>query len=235
MNIVSIMAHQDDEMRCLGTMLKCRERGDRLHFVTLTDGSGGFVQQPDIAREEAARIRHEEMSALAAAVGAGYINLREHDEFLYDTPAVRKAVIEALRATKADVVFTHFSDDYNLDHTTTYSLVRHAAMHACLPMIATASPPLAEHPAIFCVEPHGPIPFWPTHFVDITAFEDRKIALAKLHASQETAMQAAVRAGFDKLCRRPDAYWGDKAGCDYAEGFVQMPARGAIKPRPVLP
>src|SRR4051812_31044641 len=65
MNFVSIMAHQDDEMRCLGTMLKCRARGDRLAFVTLTDGSGGFVHQPDIARTDAARIRHEEMSVLA--------------------------------------------------------------------------------------------------------------------------------------------------------------------------
>ena len=30
MNVVSIMAHQDDEMHCLGTMLKARARGDRL-------------------------------------------------------------------------------------------------------------------------------------------------------------------------------------------------------------
>ncbi len=37
MNVVSIMAHQDDEMRCLGAMLKCREWGDSLHFISLTD------------------------------------------------------------------------------------------------------------------------------------------------------------------------------------------------------
>lgn len=49
MNVVSIMAHQDDEMFCLGTMLKCRARGDRLSFITLTDGSKGFVQRPDIS------------------------------------------------------------------------------------------------------------------------------------------------------------------------------------------
>jgi L-alanine-DL-glutamate epimerase-like enolase superfamily enzyme len=44
------MAHQDDEMQCLGTMLKCRARGDRLFFITLTDGAKGFVQQPDLSR-----------------------------------------------------------------------------------------------------------------------------------------------------------------------------------------
>lgn len=235
MNVVAVMAHQDDEMRCLGTMLKCRARGDRLFFVTVTDGSGGFVQQPDISREEGARIRHEEMSALAAAAGAEFVNIRERDEYLYDTPAVRHAVIEALRRTGADLVFTHWHDDYNLDHTTTYSLVRHCAMHACLPMVATASKPLARHPAIFCVEPHGPIPFPGTHYVDITPFEDAKIELLKNHRSQETAMQMAVHAGFDRLCRRPDAYWGEKVGCEYAECFAQMPARGAVRPGPILP
>ena len=79
------MAHQDDEMRCLGTMLKCQARGDRLCFVTVTDGSKGFVQQPGIVRDQAAAIRHAEMSALAHAIEADYINLREPDELLYDT------------------------------------------------------------------------------------------------------------------------------------------------------
>jgi len=64
MNVVSIMAHQDDEMRCLGTMLKCRARGDQLHFITLTDGSGGFVGRSQLTRKEAAGIRHAEMTAL---------------------------------------------------------------------------------------------------------------------------------------------------------------------------
>ena len=101
MNVVSIMAHQDDEMQCLGTLLKCRARGDRISFVTLTDGAKGFVQQPDIDPAEAARIRHAEMSALAQRLDADYINLREPDEFLYDTPDVRMKLIEAIRQTQA--------------------------------------------------------------------------------------------------------------------------------------
>ncbi len=47
MNVVSVMAHQDDEMFCLGTMLKCTARGDALWFITLTDGSKGFTQRPE--------------------------------------------------------------------------------------------------------------------------------------------------------------------------------------------
>ncbi len=235
MNVVAIMAHQDDEMRCLGTMLKCRARGDRLHFITLTDGSGGFVNQPELTREEAARIRHTEMTALTGAIDATYRNLRECDAYLYDTPDIRLQLIEAIRQTGADLIFTHHAEDYNEDHVTTFRLVKHCCMLASLALAPTATPPLGAHPAVFCVEPHGPIPFMATHFVDITEYEEAKIQLLRRHASQEEAMSLAVGAGFDKLCARPDAYWGEKAGCAYAEAFVPMPARGAIKPFPVLP
>ena len=98
MNIVSIMAHQDDEMRCLGTMLKCRERGDSLHFIILTDGSSGVLRDPFPSRKEAAGIRRKEMARLARELGATYQCLGERDAFLYDTPTVRMALLQAMDA-----------------------------------------------------------------------------------------------------------------------------------------
>jgi N-acetylglucosamine malate deacetylase 1 len=235
MNVVSIMAHQDDEMRCLGTMLKCRARGDQLYFVTLTDGSKGFVQNPSISRADAAAIRDAEMRAVAKAVDAEYINLGELDEFLYDTPDVRLKLIEAIRYTRANLIFTHYSEDYNQDHMTTNPLVRHCAMQSCLPVLPTQSTPLAEHPAIFTCEPFGAFNFPATHYVDITPYYDEKVRLLKLHVSQEEAMTKAVGAGMETLCSRIGMYRGEQVGCTYAEAFIQMPARGAIKPYPVLP
>jgi len=229
------MAHQDDEMRCLGTMLKCRHRGDKLFFITLADGSKGFVQNPTIPREEAARIRHEEMTNLCKAIDAEYTNLRELDEFLYDTPDVRMRLIEAIRATKAELVFTHYHVDYNADHITTNSLVRHCAMQSCLPVLPTKSAPLEQHPAIFMCEPFGPADFPASHFVDISAYQKQKIELLKNHASQEEAMQLAIDAGFERMCNRLSGYRGEQVGCEYAECFIPMPARGAIKGYSVLP
>jgi len=237
MNVVSIMAHPDDEMRCLGTMLKCRQRGDRLWLIVLTDGSKGMVQRPETPREEAARVRREEMSALAADLKAEYLCLGELDEFLYDTPEVRMRLIEAIRRSRADLVFTHNDQDYNLDHTTTSSLVRHGLMQSCLPVLPTETRPLGAHPAVFMVQPHGPFEFTPTHFVDISDYEQDKVRLLGHHRSQEEAMRAApgVEVGFEQLCRRPDAYWGEQAGCAFAEAFLPMRSRGSIKPYPVLP
>ncbi len=235
MNVASIMAHQDDEMRCLGTMLKCQARGDTLAFITVTDGSLGFVNRPEIARAEAAAIRHAEMTALAGAVGAQYINLREQDEFLYDTAELRVKLIEAIRRVRAELIFTHCGEDYNLDHTTVHALVRQCAMHSCLPVIRTESAPLAASPAIFLVEPHGPFAFPATHYVDISDFFERKAELLTCHRSQEEAFQKAFHMGLRDLSAKLDVYRGDLVGCRYAECFTPMPARGAVKAYCVLP
>lgn len=235
MNVVSIMAHQDDEMFCLGTMLRCQARGDRLFFITLTDGSKGFVQKPDIAPAEAARIRHAEMSALAHALDAEYINLTEPDEFLMDTPAVRLKLIEAIRAVKADLIFTHFSEDYNLDHIATNLLVHQCAMQSCLPVLPTASRSLKSHPAVYLIEPHGPISFTPSYYVDISAVQAKKAELVSHHRSQEEAMRQDGAPGLADCIAKVSAFRGFQSGCAHAEGFVPMPARGALKPYPVLP
>jgi LmbE family N-acetylglucosaminyl deacetylase len=234
-NIVSIMAHADDEMRCLGTMLKCRVRGDALVFVTVTDGCHGYVQDPTLPRAEVAAIRKREMDAVAVAVGGTHLCLDEEDEYLYDTPEVRLKIIEAIRATKAELIFTHYGEDYNLDHTTVSALVRHCAMHSCLPVLPTASPTLPVHPAVFLVDPHGAFAFEPSHYVDITDFQDEKCAVLARHDSQEEAMRLALGYGIGEMSARLSAYRGEQAGCAYAEAFVPMPARGSVKPYPVLP
>src|SRR3990172_1330126 len=98
MNVVSVMAHQDDELVCLGAMLKMQEGGACLHFICLTDGSSGMAQAPEMPRREAAAIREREMRDLAGRLDASYTCLGEQDGYLYDTPEVRKRLINAIRS-----------------------------------------------------------------------------------------------------------------------------------------
>lgn len=233
MNVVSIMAHQDDEMRCLGTMLKCRARGDRLFFVTLTDGSKGMMHKPDLTRAEAAAIRNAEMQSVAAAVNAVYLNLGEQDEFLYDTAEVRMKLIEAIRATRADVIFTHYIEDNNMDHVTVNRLMLHCTMQACLTVLPTQSAPLVERPAVFMGEPFGSFSFPATHYVDISDFQEQKVELLLMHKSQEEAARVGGGSGLRELYSRFAAHRGGMVGCAYAEAFI--PLEGRIKPFPVLP
>jgi hypothetical protein len=85
------------------------------------------------------------------------------------------------------------------------------------------------------VEPHGPFVFAASHFVDVSNHHDQKVRLLAHHASQEEAMRRATGSGLGELSARLDAYRGEQVGCAYAEAFVPMPARGAIKPFAVLP
>jgi LmbE family N-acetylglucosaminyl deacetylase len=188
-----------------------------------------------LPREKAAVIRHAEMSALAMAAGGEALWLGEPDEFLYDTPETRMKLIEAIRQTRADLVFTHYAEDYNADHTTVSGLVRHCAMQAGLPVLPTAAAPLAQMPAIFMVEPHGTFAFPASHYVDISPVFERKAELLQMHRSQEEAFQKAFGYGLREVCARLDGYRGSQVGCDYAECFVPMPTRGAIKPYSILP
>ena len=108
-------------------------------------------------------------------------------------------------------------------------------MQACLPVLPTSSSPLPEHPAIFMCDPMGAFPFTPSHFVDIGLFHAKKVELLQLHISQEEAMQSALGSGMEALSARIASFRGEQVGCDFAEAFVPMPARGALKPYAVLP
>jgi len=235
MNVVSVMAHQDDELMCLGTLLKMRERGDTLHFICITDGSGGMAQAPDMPRNEAAAVREREMRELTSRIGATYQCLNEQDEYLYDTPELRLRLLQAVRTVKADVIFTHFNPDYNVDHMTTNLLVRQVAMHATFPMTHTEATPLAKTPAVFLIEPSSGFEFEPTHYVDITAQIELKRELARCHISQDQAFHVALNKGLDDWICETSAYRGSQVDVPHAEGFRPMYSRGLIKPFAILP
>ena len=235
MNVASVMAHQDDELMCLGTMLKMRDLGAKLHFICVTDGSCGMVQAPEMSRADAAAIRDREMRSLASQLDASYQCLGEPDEFLYDTREVRIALIQAIRACRAEVVFTHSDPDYNLDHMTVNALVRQCAMQAPFPMIRTESAPLPTSPAVFLVEPGVGFGFEPTHYVDISANIGEKRSLALCHVSQDEAFRAGLGKGLGDWMCEASAQRGAQVGVPHAEGFRPMMSRGLIKARAILP
>lgn len=237
MNVVSVMAHQDDELMCLGTMIKMKNLGHKLSFICLTDGSMGMAQAPDMPFDEAAEIRRQEMSALASELDAEYICLGVRDEYLFDNGEIREKLINALRKTNADLVFTHFKSDYNLDHSTTSLLVKQCTMHMPLPMIKTQAPPTKTTPAVFMTEPFSGFEFEATHWVDVTDVISEKMRLARLHKSQDDAFIAAFGEGkgIDQWVMNTTSKRGDQCGVKYAEAFRPMLSRGLVKAYSILP
>ena len=234
MNVVSVMAHQDDELMCLGTMLKMRDRGDALHFICLTDGGLGIGGRPDTRRDEASAIRDREMRGLCDRLGAPYECLGERDAFLYDTADVRLRLVNAMRAVRPDVAFTHFSPDFNADHMAVNGLVRQCAMLLGLATLRTEASPCAS-PAVFMIEPSGGFEFDATHYVDVTAYAEQKAALAACHASQHELFRVWHGYGLGEWVTRCSVRRGEEVGVPHAEAFRPMLARKLVKAEQLLP
>jgi LmbE family N-acetylglucosaminyl deacetylase len=220
MNVTFVGAHQDDEMFCLGTLLKCRNRGDSLSLICVTNGDKGMSDRPDVPLMEAARIRDQEMRAVCERLRADYQCLGEPDEALYDNWEVRLRLIDALRHTKPDLVFTHFTSDYNLDHTTTSQLVFQCTMLSPVASIRTGHPPLKQSPPVFYVNPGPGYGFEATHFVDVPAdLVEEMMTLMDLHRSQQDVMRRTAGTTYCEIIRKRLASAGERVGVPFAEAF----------------
>ncbi len=220
MNVTFVGAHQDDEMYALGTLLKYRARGDTLSFICTTNGDKGMSDLADITHAEAARIRDAEMRQVAAHLDANYDCLGAHDEALYDTWEMRLRLIDALRKHGSELVFTHFTADYNLDHTITAALVFQCAMLAPIASIVTDHPPLPAAPRIFHVDPGDGYGFEATHFVEIPeSLVDEMTPLMVLHASQQEVIRRVAGTDYITLIHRRLADTGERVGVRFAEAF----------------
>jgi LmbE family N-acetylglucosaminyl deacetylase len=218
MTYVCVFAHPDDEMRCLGTLLRLHEQGQHIAFVAVTAGDKGLPFDPDPSR--AAVVRAGEMQSVAAAFDAPYVCLDREDGFLYDDATVRRALIVALRQLSAEVVFTHWTSDYNPDHVVTAQLVVDAALFSTLGPFADGAEALAAVPRIFHVDPGPGYGFEATHFVELgPEHTRRKAELIRLHHSQMDVMRELSGEDYADQMARADALTGSRLMVAAAEAF----------------
>jgi len=221
MNIVYVGAHQDDEGQALGTLIKYHQQGGhRITFICTTNGDKGFSFDTETPYEVAAATRDREMRAVAAALDADYICLGAPDEFLYDTKETRLKMIDALRACKADLIFTDWINDYNLDHTITGRLVFQAAMNTIVASMRTEHPALKQTPRIFYCDPGPSFGFEGTHFVELSEdIADEKVRLINLHESQMAVIKQFRGIDYAESYRQQARQIGARVGVPYAEVF----------------
>jgi LmbE family N-acetylglucosaminyl deacetylase len=237
MNIVYVGAHQDDEAQALGAFIKYhRQGGHKLHFICITNGDKGFSFDAETPYEVVAATRDREMRAVAAALDADYICLGAPDEFLYDTPEMRLKLIDALRACQADLVFTTWVNDYNLDHTIASQLVFQATLLTVIASMQTGRPALKVTPKIFYCDPGPGFGFEGTHFVELDQeIMDEKVRLINLHQSQMAIMREFAGVDYAESYRDVARQTGACVGVPYAEVFRPCLARRRIPLANTLP
>ncbi|HZT42956.1 MAG TPA: PIG-L family deacetylase [Chthonomonadaceae bacterium] len=237
MNILWVGAHQDDEMKVLGTLLKYRRQGGhRFAFVCATNGDKGLSFDRGTSLEEAARIRDREMRQVAAAFEADYICLGVPDEFLFDSEPNRLAMLDAVRAARPDLIFTHWENDYNRDHIITSQLVFQAALLAPIASIRTEHAAMEHTPKIYYVHPldegYG---YEATHYVELDQeIVEEKIRLVNCHESQ-VAVFRQIGDDFEARLWMEARREGARASVEYAESFRPCLASRRIPLANMLP
>lgn len=183
-SVVVFGAHPDDcDIKVGGTGSLWAARGDRVLFVSLTNGDAGHQT---MGAGELARRRRAEAEAAGAALGVRYRVCDHHDGELEPTLALRQEVIGLIREAGADLVLLPRPWDYHPDHRGTAQVVQDAAYMVTVPNVVPFFPHLAHNP-VFAYVSDGftrPCPFVADVAVDITAVVERKVRALHSHVSQ---------------------------------------------------
>lgn len=225
MNILAIGAHPDDiEYQCAGTLAKYVSTGHKVFVATATSGNIGSAHH---SMEEIARIRKAEAKESAAIIGAEYICLDYDDEMFFDSKEARLKFIDLVRYCRADVILTHYPEDYNPDHELTSKIINDIAVMIPIAHLKTANPPYDVTPVIYYFEPAHGLRFIPTDYVDITKQMDIKRRMLSCHKSQMQWMADNYKNtetggdSFLEIAEVMSRYRGIQSGVKYAEGFVR--------------
>jgi LmbE family N-acetylglucosaminyl deacetylase len=175
LRIICFGAHPDDDEVCAaGTAALWIARGDRVKFVSMTNGDIGHWRE---SGPELARRRRAEVANGARLIGYDFEILDNHDGRLEPTLRNREAVVRLIREWRADVVITHRPNDYHPDHRYTGVLVQDAAYMVTVPKFLPEVPALEVNPVFlyFSDRFQKPYPFQPDIAVDIDSVMDKKL------------------------------------------------------------
>ncbi len=233
MNVLFVGAHPDDiETFCGGTAARYKERGDRLFFCVATNGNVGSSTIPP---DEIASIRRKEAQNGAALVDAELIWLGFDDEFLFDNRETRHAFINAFRIADPDVVFCHWRNDYNPDHSISGYIVDECIHMASVPNIKTEKPPTGKIPHVYFMDTPAGVNFEPELYVDITGTFQKKVEMVGRHNSQNAWMKDLFGYEMEAFLEIPAKFRGLQAGVKMAEAFTPSRRWGRTFIRHYLP
>jgi LmbE family N-acetylglucosaminyl deacetylase len=148
--IIVFGAHPDDcELDAGGTAALWAKRGDKVKFVSVTNGDIGHHE---MAGAILARRRTVEVKAAAEVLGVETEVLDIHDGELMPTLENRRTITRKIREWKADVVIGPRPNDYHPDHRYTGILLQDAAFMVIVPSFCPDTPSLRKNPVFLYTE-----------------------------------------------------------------------------------
>ncbi len=219
--VMVIAAHPDDpEFGCAGTILKWSRAGKQITYVLLTSGDKGS-HDPDMRPGRLAGLREDEQRAAAGELGVReVVFLRRPDGLLENTLDLRRELASIIRQRQPHIILTidpwrHYQlhPDHRAAGQAALDAIYAAREWYLFPeqLVGDTAPWRVKEAYLFWTDNAD---YWE----DVTALMPARITALAHHASQ-------VGLNLDKLAERirntaHDA--GQKAGCEYAEGFKRF-------------
>jgi LmbE family N-acetylglucosaminyl deacetylase len=224
MRVLAIGAHPDDiEINCVGTLIKCKKRGDEVFACHMSDGDMGHVT---IMPKELGEIRRKEAQTSGALAGISVIWGGSHDLDIYDEKGARDRLVKIIRDVRPDVIITHGQDDYMPDHTAVAKLVFDASFSAScphyLPELGDATPVCP----IYLMNNASGVNFIPDLYVDITEEMELKQKMFACHESQIVWLRDHDNVDYVEQVEILARFYGLQCGVKYAECFRECLASG---------
>ena len=216
--VLVLSCHPDDmEIKCAGTLLRCKQRGDEVTVCHVANGNMGHVV---IEPDELRRVRAAEAQDSGALAGFQVLTCDVDD--LRVNSADREQhdkIVEVIRRVNPDFIITHAPNDYMIDHVETAKLVFYASFSASVPHYRPELGPAARVTPLYYMDNGGEIDSEPDEYVDITDQLETKLDMLACHKSQVVWLRD--HDGIDVLdnTRAAARFRGSQCGVQYAEAF----------------
>ena len=209
--ILIVVAHPDDEvLGCFGVVAKLIKRGYEAYTLIL---SGGKTSRGE-AEEELEIVKKEAIKA-NKKIGIREVFIENFPDNMFDSVALLEIVkkIEDIKnKILPDIIFTHYENDLNIDHKTTYK----AVITATRPMKNECVKEIYSFEVLSSTEWNYPLSFSPDLFFDISDTINAKIEAMSCYKSELREFPHPRSLEAIKLNAK---YWGMRVGKEYIEAF----------------
>lgn len=232
MVVLAIGCHPDDvEISCAGTLLKCKQRGDKVAVCHVANGNlGHVIIQPDELREM--RIQEAKNAGAIAGIEVVTCDVGDYMPNACDF-SHRDKIIEVIRDYDPDLIITHSPTDYMPDHLAVSRLVFDATFGATLPHYGSGRP--GKLTPLYYMDNLAGMNFNPTEYVDISDVIDTKLEMLECHVSQMKWMRDHDHIDFADFVRTCSKARGYQCNAEYAEAFTQAYVWPKVVAKRMLP
>lgn len=215
--VLIVAAHPDDEiLGCGGTVARLANEGHEIYTLILGEG----ITSRDDSRDR--EKREQEIAQLKEQVHEANKVIGVKEVFTCDLPDNRfdsvplldvvKAVDKIKTQIKPHIIFTHYQNDLNIDHTVTCK----AVITAARPLVGETVKEIYAFEIMSSTEWNFPLSFSPDCFYDISATIGAKVEAMEKY---QTELRDYPHPRSLKGIRLTAENWGMKTGIPFAEAF----------------